>query len=48
MKLECPELRKKSAGDEIYYWCDLMGHTCILMYSDGEMCEEYEEFLKEL
>lgn len=46
MSPECPYLRKRSAGDEIYYWCDLSDHTCEREYNDSD-CIEYNEFIKE-
>ena len=46
MKPECPSLRKKAAGDETYYFCDINDHPCLVEYHDDE-CEEYNDFLME-
>ena len=45
-KPECDYLKKRRAGDEIYYWCDLSDHPCEVEYNDTE-CDYYNEFLKE-
>ena len=44
---ECYYLKKRRAGDEIYYWCELSDHPCEHEYNDAE-CEEYNEYLAEL
>ena len=44
--MDCPNLKKRPAGDEVYYWCDLSDHPCMVEYN-GEECEEYMEILKE-
>ena len=44
-KPECPNLVKKSAGDETYYLCDINDKFCPMEY--GYNCEYYEEWLKE-
>ncbi len=44
---ECPYLKKRPAGDEVYYWCDLSDHPCEREYNDS-VCEEYNDFLKEV
>ena len=46
MKPECPHLRRRSAGDEVYYHCDLVDKWCLL--EGDNVCEEYEKFLKEV
>ena len=43
---ECPELVKKLAGDEAFYYCKLMETMCWKEYLN-EPCEEYDSFLKE-
>ena len=43
---ECHYLKKRPAGDETYYWCDLSDHPCMREYGGNE-CEEYNEFLEE-
>ncbi len=45
MKPECPYLRRKPAGSEVYDWCDLSDHPCQVDY--GGECETYEDWLKE-
>lgn len=47
MNPECYYLRKRPAGNEVYYWCDLSDHPCVLEYN-GTSCEEYNDYLKEL
>ncbi len=42
----CPNLRKIPAGDEVYYFCNLNDHPCLVEYGTDK-CEEYEEYLKE-
>ena len=42
----CPNLRRKLAGDEIYYFCDLNDRPCLIEYGT-DRCEEYEDILKE-
>lgn len=44
-RTECPELIKKAAGDEVYYFCNIVDKPCLLEY--GNSCETYNEFLKE-
>ena len=46
-KEECYYLKKRPAGDEVYYWCDLDDHPCGVEYNDEE-CEEYNDQIKEL
>ena len=48
MEPECPNLMKRPAGDEVYYWCDLSDHPCMLEYDNKVDCEEYKDFKKEL
>ena len=43
---ECYYLKKRPAGDEVYYWCDLDDHPCSKEYNDEE-CEEYNDQIKE-
>ena len=43
---ECPYLKARPVGDEIYYWCDLADHPCMVEYNN-ETCEEWEEIKKE-
>ena len=45
-KEECYYLKKRPAGDEVYYWCDLDDHPCSKEYNDEE-CEEYNDQIKE-
>lgn len=42
----CQYLKKKPAGDEIYYWCNLSDHPCTVEYDNGE-CAEYDDIKKE-
>ena len=44
---ECYYLKKRCAGDEVYYWCDLSGAACGVEYNDEE-CEEYNDQIKEI
>ena len=46
MNPRCPYLKKRQAGNEAYYWCDLSDHPCEREYNDAD-CEEYNDFLKE-
>ena len=46
-KENCDYLKKRPAGDEVYYWCDLSDHPCTVEYDDGE-CEEHADFVAEL
>lgn len=44
--IQCPYLKARQAGDEIYYWCDLADHPCMVEYNN-ETCEEWEEIQAE-
>ena len=44
---ECCYLKKRRAGDETYYCCDISDHLCEREYNDTE-CEEYNNYLKEV
>uniref|UniRef100_A0A6M3KGB5 Uncharacterized protein n=1 Tax=viral metagenome TaxID=1070528 RepID=A0A6M3KGB5_9ZZZZ len=44
---ECPEVRRKRAGDESYDICDINGKSCLIEHGLYE-CAIYDEYLKEL
>ena len=41
-KQNCQYLKARWAGDEVYYWCDLTDHPCVVEYNN-EDCEENKE-----
>ncbi len=45
-EVECPNLLKKRAGDEVYYWCSEADKYCLKEH--GYDCETYDRFIDEL